>query len=183
MFTERFQRIWWLALLIATTLVVLQGLRPNWAGDQRECFLQQYAIFLVWIVLLLVPLFSEISVFGIGVKRELRALRAEVRRHAASNRLYWLGNDLASLRFQAQVIRPIEENRRMVTWQGNQALAHARATNLPDSFVERLQNLVQVYLAAPDEQQAGRFAEGILQLQMEIAAHFMHQEAHEESPC
>ena len=36
-------------------------------------------LFLVWIGLLLAPLFQEISVFGLTLKREIKALRSEVR--------------------------------------------------------------------------------------------------------
>lgn len=177
MFPERFQRAWWAVLLTGSTLVVLQVVRPKWVGNESEQFYQQYAVFLVWVVLLLVPLFAEISVLGIGVKRQLRALQKEVKRQAASSRLYWLGNDLASLRFQAQVVRPLDENQRLVSWQGQQALGHARACRLPQELIEKLDGTLQAYCASPPRTKPQEFAQRIMELQKDVSDYFARQES------
>ena len=171
-FSEIFQRWWWIALLFITSLLVIFGIFLNICGALYELNQFHYTIFIVWIVLLLVPLFSEISIFGIGVKRELRDLRKEVKKQVKTDRGYWLGNDLASLRFQAQIVRPFDKNKEMVQWQGNQALSHMRSVKTPERHIIYLESLLHRYLAEPNERSSKEFAQSILDLQHEIASYF-----------
>ena len=181
-FSSRFQKGWWIFLLfLFSGILILLIFKPAWVGIDQQLFYYRYTILLVLILLFLVPLFIEVSIFGIGVKRELRALRSEVNQQAASNRLYWLGNDLASLRFQSQINIPPEEKHQLVDWQGQQALAHARAARLPQGLIHRIQTALDTYLAAPNPVNAATFATEILNIQREIAGFFQQEDAGERS--
>ena len=171
-FSEIFQRWWWIALLLITSLMVISCVLMKLCGALYELNHFHYTIFIVWIILLLVPLFTEISIFGVGVKRELRELKNEVKKQVETDRGYWLGNDLASLRFQAQIVRPFDKNKELVQWQGNQALSHMRSVKTPMRHIDYLDNLLKRYLADPNEQSAADFADNILGLQHEIASYF-----------
>jgi len=194
-----FRRIWWGALVLFFSLIVFQLLALDALFDLGGVVSQRYIAFLVWIVLLLTPVFSEISLLGLGVKQELEKIRRDLLLQLQlrnvvqvvnypvpgimtgpeylapavtvplAKRLYWLGNDLASLRFQALTIFPVEANRSIVEWQGQKAQEHARALKLPPPFIQNLERLLKFYLAEPGPDRATEFAQGILDLQMRVA--------------
>jgi len=139
-------------------------------------FKLQYTVFVVWLAMLLLPLVVEVSAFGFGLKREIRQLRREVGRQKLSSRLYWLGNDLASLRFQVMIIRPDSNGIELIRWQGNQAIEHARAAGLTGEQVSAISGLLAAYLGDPSEQNAQAFAQSLLQLQLRIGERFRAQD-------
>ncbi|OGP54869.1 MAG: hypothetical protein A2Y65_08515 [Deltaproteobacteria bacterium RBG_13_52_11] len=192
-----FRRIWWGALVVFFSLIVLN--RPPLETILNLSVTQRYTAFLVWIVLLLAPVFSEVSLLGFSVKQEFEKLRRDLLLHLQlsqsltqnfffpggvmgpestvpvegeplSKRLYWLGNDLASLRFQAMTFLVSEPFKRVtIEWQGKQALLHAKAVGLPRLSIKKLNELLRDYLAEPGLGRADKFAEGILALQKEVA--------------
>jgi len=196
-FGVKFRRIWWGALVVFFSLIVLN--LPPLEAILNLSVTQRYTAFLVWIVLLLAPVFSEVSLFGFRVKQEFEKLRRELLLHLQlsqsmtqyisfpsaamspeptvptegepiSKRLYWLGNDLASLRFQAMA-HLISEPFKKVTieWQGNQALSHAKAVGLPQRSIKKLNELLRDYLAGFGLGKTEEFVMKILQLQKEVA--------------
>lgn len=196
-FGVKFRRIWWGALVVFFSLIVLN--LPPLEAILNLSVTQRYTAFLVWLVLLLAPVFSEVSLLGFSVKQEFEKLRKDLLLHLQlrqsltqnfsftpavmgpestvpaegeplSKRLYWLGNDLASLRFQAMMLLISEPFKRVtIEWQGKQALLHAKAVGLPQPSIKKLNELLRDYLAEPGLGQAEEFAMKILQLQKEVA--------------
>ena len=73
--SNRFRIAWWVGL--TATLTVLLALRfPAFRAGTTAPL--DVFVFLVWVALLLSPLFSEVSLFGISLKRELQQLRSDV---------------------------------------------------------------------------------------------------------
>jgi len=105
-FSSSFQRWWWVGVILALVPFAVPMLWTPISEAHPTAFKLQYTVFVVWLAMLLLPLVVEVSAFGFGLKREIRQLRREVGRQKLSSRLYWLGNDLASLRFQVMIIRP-----------------------------------------------------------------------------
>lgn len=82
--------VWWLLLLVAlTTLLARYRLSAIASADPTPF---DIVAFLVWIALLLAPLVSELSVFGLTLKAEVEKLKAEVR------------DDLAGLRAEIHTV-------------------------------------------------------------------------------
>lgn len=69
------KRCWYLCLLIASSIYVYQN---------RTCIYQLKEfnainlIFLLWLILLLLPLFSEVEFFGVKLKKEVEKVKGEV---------------------------------------------------------------------------------------------------------
>jgi hypothetical protein len=78
-----FKIVWWVLILGALTSF-LTVRYPNLSQGQAGPL--DTIAFLVWIALLLVPLFSEISIFGVVLKREVEALKAHIEREISSIR-------------------------------------------------------------------------------------------------
>lgn len=68
-------RLWYFCLLICSSIFVYQN-RAN--INQLKEFNSINLIFLLWIVLLLLPLFSEMEFFGVKFKRELEKSKNEI---------------------------------------------------------------------------------------------------------
>ena len=76
MFFSYLKRRWWyLVLLISSTIFVLYC-RNN--INQLKEFNVMNLIFIIWLVLLILPLFSEMEFFGIKLKKEVEKAKAEV---------------------------------------------------------------------------------------------------------
>ncbi len=71
-----FKILWWLFLLVIVTCFVWQ---------RYDSFVKGFVtvldvfVFLIWIALLLIPLFKEVKFFGIELKQEIDSLKKEVR--------------------------------------------------------------------------------------------------------
>ena len=76
--------IWWAALVIA--LLVLLWARSEAILDGQQTTLD-VAGFLIVVALLLAPIFSDVSLLGISLRREVQSLREDVRQDLASVRL------------------------------------------------------------------------------------------------
>jgi hypothetical protein len=70
-----FKIIWWLLLLFLVTRFLYQRYPELVQGHATPA---DVFIFLVWVALALVPIFQEISFFGITLKQEIKKLRAEL---------------------------------------------------------------------------------------------------------
>lgn len=71
-----FKILWWLLLLVIVTYFGCQRYDSFIKGSAT---LMDVFVFLVWISLLLVPLFKEVSFFGMKFKQEIDSLKNEVR--------------------------------------------------------------------------------------------------------
>lgn len=71
-----FKIIWWVLLLGIVTYFLSQRYNSfiNGSATSMDIF-----IFLIWISLLLVPLFQEVSFFGIKLKKEIDSLKSDVK--------------------------------------------------------------------------------------------------------
>lgn len=73
------KRKWWyLLLLVASSWFVYQN-RVVVLNFEFEKFNSISFIFILWLVLLMLPLFSEMELFGIKLKKEVEKNRAEVK--------------------------------------------------------------------------------------------------------
>lgn len=75
-FSNRFKIAWWLILVVALTVLLVFRFRALINGEGTPF---DIVAFLVWVALLLIPLFQEIGLFGVKLKQQLDDLRAEIR--------------------------------------------------------------------------------------------------------
>jgi len=68
--------IWWLLVVIFMTTLMAQRYGALLAGMATTT---DAVIFLIWISLLLAPLFREVSIFGVSLRKEIDSLRTETR--------------------------------------------------------------------------------------------------------
>lgn len=71
--------IWWVAMVLFFSLVTMDLWRPTFYGDFSYIKGNGIILFLVWIALLLWPLFKEINLFGLSLKKVIDSLRSEVK--------------------------------------------------------------------------------------------------------
>jgi hypothetical protein len=71
--------IWWAAMLLFFSLMTLPLWSPTLDGNLIQIKGHEIIPFLVWIALLLWPLFKEINLFGFSLKKEIDSLRSEVK--------------------------------------------------------------------------------------------------------
>ena len=171
-FSKGFQRIWWVVLLLLFSVLILKLWTPPWLIYSYEKDDYYNKLLIVWILLLLVPLFSEISFFGIGIKRDVRDLRESVENQSKANRVYWLGNDLASLRFQVFLKIDSDEKKKLIEWQFAQALEHARAANIPKTEFEKLNEIRTKYMESDNTNRDEIIAREIFEIQQSLGSMF-----------
>ena len=73
--------VWWLILLGFASTVLWQRYAELVEGKQ---YTFDIIVLLVWLALMLCPLFSEINLFGLQLKQEIQSLRSDVSRDLAS---------------------------------------------------------------------------------------------------
>jgi ribosomal protein L20 len=75
--------LWWLFLLLIITSFLLKRYLAlaSGSGTPVDVF-----IFIIWVVLFLLPLFQEMSFFGFTFKKEIEAIKSEVKEQVASIR-------------------------------------------------------------------------------------------------
>ncbi len=71
-FSNTFKVVWWLTVLIAVTIILF--LRFDHLTSDTFSFLDIF-FFLLWIILILLPIFQEINFFGIKVKTSISELK------------------------------------------------------------------------------------------------------------
>ncbi len=76
-FSNKFKIWWWVILLFTLTLVSAWRLYIN-AFDSADIF-----IFIFWFILVLFPIISEISIFGITVKKDIENAKNELKSYIA----------------------------------------------------------------------------------------------------
>lgn len=75
-FSNKFRIIWWICLLIICGGLFIWRLNPISKGDSAPI---DIFIFLIFVALLLVPIFTEIEFFGIRLKREIEELKTQIK--------------------------------------------------------------------------------------------------------
>jgi len=90
------KRVWWVFIVSLTTGMILA--RREYILGQSPTPLD-IIIFLVWIALLLAPIFQQVSLFGLTFKKEIESLKSEVKDQLVSLR----SEIQASVAFQAQI--------------------------------------------------------------------------------
>ena len=77
-FSNRFKIFWWIIVLIGTTVFLIIRFENlvTGTGNTIDSFL-----FLLWIILILCPIFSEISILGFGVKKDIEELKNSTQLH------------------------------------------------------------------------------------------------------
>ena len=74
-FPNWFRISWWALLLSLVSFYLYFRLQSMWMGSSNG---MDVVVFLVWIVLLLAPLFQEVNVFGLRFKQQVDALTAHI---------------------------------------------------------------------------------------------------------
>ena len=73
------KRKWWyIVLLIGSSIYIFRN-RSTISCLDFEIFTTAHFIFILWIILLLMPLFSEMEFFGVKLKKEVEKTRTEVK--------------------------------------------------------------------------------------------------------
>jgi hypothetical protein len=70
-----FKILWWIILLLITSFVVC--LRFN-AIKNGSAVPFDVSLFIIWVALMVVPIFSEIELFGLKLKREIEDLKSQI---------------------------------------------------------------------------------------------------------
>lgn len=90
------KRIWWLVLVIIMTIFIALRYDALLGGTAT---VMDVIIFLIWISLLIVPLFREVNIFGVNLKKEIDSLKTET-----SEQISNLRSDIInSIHFQAEI--------------------------------------------------------------------------------
>jgi len=70
-----FKILWWILLILSTTV----GLYLRFDSIKKgESVPFDVFLFLIWVALMLVPIFSEIEFFGLKLKREIEDLKTQL---------------------------------------------------------------------------------------------------------
>ncbi len=72
-FSNKFKIVWWVILLVVTT--VFGGFRIH-IGDLKNF---DVFLFIFWVILVLFPIISEVSIFGINVKKDIEDAKNELK--------------------------------------------------------------------------------------------------------
>lgn len=74
--SNRIRVFWWISLLLGLTFLLSQRYT---AFQKGETTILDALAFIIWIALLLVPLFQEISLFGVSLKGEIKELKQDLK--------------------------------------------------------------------------------------------------------
>lgn len=75
-FTKHIKTFWWGFLLITFSIFLYKKWDVFTNGNDTR---SEFVIFLVWICLVLAPLFKEVSLLGISVKKDIEAIKSDVK--------------------------------------------------------------------------------------------------------
>jgi hypothetical protein len=75
--------VWWIVLLLGTTLFLAQRYADLANGDASPV---DVVVILVWLALMLVPIFQEVTLWGLTLKQQIDTLKEQVSRDVASLR-------------------------------------------------------------------------------------------------
>lgn len=70
-----FKILWWITLLVIVTVFLYNRYSDLITGDATTA---DIFIFLIWVALCLLPLFEELSFFGITLKKEVEKLKSDI---------------------------------------------------------------------------------------------------------
>lgn len=76
-YSERFKKNWWIAILVLITLLLF--LKKT--GVVSSHFInesQDMVLLIIWLCLILIPLFGEIDIFGVKLKREIEEVKSKI---------------------------------------------------------------------------------------------------------
>jgi len=135
MLWNRSRKTYWTWLTVALGIVSVFGLAGGYSWLRLpQSHIREYLVPTIWLALLLAPIFKKIQFSGSGLSLETPEDLWQVKEHAVPRcartsslmyHLFWLGNDLASLRFQLLVENIVpEERRELLLWQGKQISSH-----------------------------------------------------------
>ncbi|NDQ56987.1 MAG: hypothetical protein GZ088_07940 [Acidipila sp.] len=82
-FPNWFKLFWWSSLLLAFSSILIPRYKGFVAGQSTPVDL---LLSLVWVALLLLPLFQEISLFGVSLKKEIESLKSDFKKEVTSLR-------------------------------------------------------------------------------------------------
>ena len=74
-FTNKFKIVWWVFMLVLTTFILYKRYDAIVLGNSVSL---DIFIFLIFMALMLVPIFSEIEFFGIKLKKEIGDLKKDI---------------------------------------------------------------------------------------------------------
>ncbi len=75
-FPDWFRKLWWALLLIGFTAVVIYRIDGFLAGTSS---ISDNLVLVIWILLWLAPVFTEVDLFGVKFKQEVDSMRTEFR--------------------------------------------------------------------------------------------------------
>lgn len=76
-FDNKFKRNWWIIILVFLSLLLLiNKLGFQLLNTKNENY--EIILFLIWICLLLIPLFSEIVLFGVKLKKDIDEVKTKI---------------------------------------------------------------------------------------------------------
>lgn len=85
-FPQTVLRVLWIALVVVLSLLMLYRFGAFSQGTETPV---DIAVLLIWVALLVAPLFNEVDIFGVRLTREIGALREEVREQISA-----IGNEV-----------------------------------------------------------------------------------------
>lgn len=71
-----FKISWWIILLLLTGIILFKRYEAITTGKSVPA---DVFVFLIFVALMLVPIFSEIEFFGLKLKREIEELKADIK--------------------------------------------------------------------------------------------------------
>lgn len=82
--SERGKRIWWGSLVAGATCLLIFRIKDLIAGNAGQV---DVYLLLIWIGLILIPLFSEVDLLGIKLKKEIGSKESAVKQHIPKNHI------------------------------------------------------------------------------------------------
>ncbi len=124
----KFKNIWWGILVTLGLIYAIFGFPAFKLGSTTSV---DVFIFVIWICLLLLPLFQEIDIFGIKLKKEVDSLKSEMKEQIIN-----LRSDMLSISIKNQVTQQTN----LVFWGVGQK---------PEPIIDKEKRVVETHLGIP----------------------------------